>query len=147
MTWEYDNPTASTKDEVRFLLGDTDQTDPQLQDEEIDYLVAKYVDPTIAAVAGCRALASKFARLVSKSVGDLRIDAQQRSQTYRDLASHLSSAGASTIHPIPHATGITQADKQAAYEDTSRVPSAFAIGQDDFRPGAFTPEDERLDQP
>ena len=39
MSWEYQGPSASDKDEVRFLIGDTDVEDQLLSDEEIQYLV------------------------------------------------------------------------------------------------------------
>ena len=76
MTWTYSgNPATSTRDEVRFLIQDTDTNDQQLQNEEIDYLIAAYGDPYGAAVAACSALLGRLASLSSESkkVGDLSL--------------------------------------------------------------------------
>ena len=76
MTWTYSgNPGASTLDEVRFLIQDTDTNDQQLQDEEINYLITANGDPYGAAVAACSALLARLASLSSESkkVGDLSL--------------------------------------------------------------------------
>jgi len=120
---------------VRFLLGDTDDTDHQMEDEEIDYLVTTYGDATVAAAAGARALAGKYARLVSKAVGDLKLDLSDRTAQYRDLAGFLSSGAGgagSTVRPKPVAMGITHTQKDAAEDELDRVAGAFAVGMDDF---------------
>lgn len=77
MTWSYSgNPGDSTRDEVRFLIQDTDTTDQLLSNEELDYLITAYSDDAYgAAVAAVGALIATAARAVeeSKSVGDLSI--------------------------------------------------------------------------
>ena len=76
MTWTYSgNPGASTLDEVRFLIQDTDINDQQLQNEEINYLITAYGDPYGAAVAACSALLARLASLSSESkkVGDVSL--------------------------------------------------------------------------
>jgi hypothetical protein len=133
-TWEYSgDPTSSAKDEVRFLLGDTDDADPQFSDEEINYLVATEGNASSAAISGARTLAAQYARLVSKTVGDLRLESQQRSANYAALAKFLASgSGGGGVAPIPAVTGTRWADKELAYADPDRVPSQFRIGQDDI---------------
>lgn len=43
MSFSYSgDPAGSQLDECRFLLGDTDESRPILQDEEIDYIIATY---------------------------------------------------------------------------------------------------------
>jgi hypothetical protein len=76
MAWTYSgNPGASTLDEIRFLIGDTDSTDQLLSNEEINYLFGVYQDAYAAAVASVVALISKASRTVeeSKKVGDLSL--------------------------------------------------------------------------
>ena len=115
------DPTSSTRDEVRFLIGDTDSTDAQLQDLEVDYLLSKYTTAAKAALAACLALASRYARLCDKAVGDLRISYSQRQKQYLDLAREL---GRRT--PIrPWAGGLSSAGKDAANDDTDRIVPAF----------------------
>lgn len=76
MTWTYSgNPGASTLDEVRFLIQDTNTNDQLLQDEELNYLITGYGDPYSAAVAAVSALIGRLASLQSESkkVGDLSL--------------------------------------------------------------------------
>lgn len=145
MTWEYSgDPAFSSKDEVRFLIGDTDDSDHQLEDEEIDYLVTTYGDATVAALAGARALASKYSRLSisAKAVGDLKIDYRSKAAEYRELVKTLkdASGSGSTVRPIPQATGITISGVETARENEDRVQEEFAVGMDDI-PGYFPPLD------
>jgi len=77
MTWTYSgNPASSTRDEVRFLIQDTDTNDQLLSNEELDYLITSYAgDAYAAAIAAVIALIAKAARAVeeTKSVGDLSL--------------------------------------------------------------------------
>lgn len=76
MAWSYSgDPGASSLDEIRFLIGDTDSTDQLLSNEEINYLFTEYGDAYSAAVACVVALIGKFSRDVeeSKRVGDLSL--------------------------------------------------------------------------
>jgi len=115
------DPTSSTRDEVRFLIGDTDTADGQLQDLEVDYLLTKYTTAAKAALAACLALASKYARLCDKAVGDLRISYSQRQKHYLDLAREL---GRRT--PIrPWAGGLSASEKESVNDDTDRIVPAF----------------------
>ncbi len=45
MSWSYSgNPANSALDEARFILGDTDDKDPVLSDEELNFMINKYTD-------------------------------------------------------------------------------------------------------
>ena len=95
MSWTYSgNPGSSTRDEVRFLIQDTDTSDQLLSNEEIDYLLSAYDDDAYsAAVAAVIALIAKAARAVeeSKSVADLSISkkAGARLQQWESLRKSL----------------------------------------------------------
>lgn len=96
MTWTYSgNPGASDRDEVRFLIQDTDTNDQLLSNEEIDYLLTSYVDPYSAAVAAIVSLIGKAARSEeeSKSVGDLSLSrkAGARLAQWEALKRHLET--------------------------------------------------------
>ena len=103
MGWNYSgDPAASIGDEVRFLIGDTDSTDPLLSDEEIEYLLAGSGSPRQAAYDGCVDIAGKFARMASsKSVGDLSISYSDRARAFRDHAAALLSQDARRNPPTP----------------------------------------------
>lgn len=89
MTFSYALPVAGVyanqKDEVRFLLRDTVQTDFSLADEEIAYLLTDSENRSyLAASKGALTMASKYAQaasVASRSIGDLSI-----STGYKDAA-------------------------------------------------------------
>ena len=86
MTWTYTgNPESSTKDEVRFLVGDTDKDDGLVQDEEINYALNVEGSSLRAAVRVARAIAAHFARAVEKQVGDLKIKASEKYKNYLEV--------------------------------------------------------------
>jgi len=89
MTWSYDTSLATDKDKVRFYIGDTDQTDQLLQDEEINFLLTETTNVLLAASRAAKAVAAKFSRQADKAVGDLRISLSQKAQAYTTLAADL----------------------------------------------------------
>lgn len=98
MVWIYTgDPQGDPVDEVHLLAGDTDGTDPLLQNEEIEYLLSLYPKPAgkpayLAAAAACDAIAAKFARRAQRSVGSLSIAAQQQYEHYVQEAARLRNA-------------------------------------------------------
>jgi len=99
MTFSYTEPVAGVytypKDEVRFLLMDTIQTDLSLSDEEIIYLLKAHSDKVyIASAQGAQHLAISYAQqaaITSKSVGDLSLSLsyENTAENYRQLADTL----------------------------------------------------------
>lgn len=96
MTWTYGgNPSASAKDEVRFLVGDTDTTRQLVQDEEIDYVLGVHADEAAtihnyqAAADIAEAIAAKYASKMDRSIGPLSAQASQQYDHYVDLAKRL----------------------------------------------------------
>lgn len=74
------DPGSSTKDELRFLVGDTGQAvEMQLTDEEIDWQYSRTI-PSVgaAAIALVRRLIALNRSLVDQSVGDISISYSQR---------------------------------------------------------------------
>jgi len=137
--WSYDGyPADNLKDEVRFLVRDTDITDQLLSDEEIYYLLSIFPNPIAAAAMGCETLSSKFSREASdKSVGDLRINLVEKSRSFRDQAGRLWIL--SRLYrgrPQVYAGGISKADKQSQEQNTDRVVPEFYKHMNDF-PGTL----------
>src|SRR5574343_147039 len=96
MTWTYSgDPSSSTLDEVRFLIGDTDTNDQLLSDEEITYLIGVNADQGtgyhnyLAASSACNAIAAKYAKMSDKTVGSLSIRYSQKHSQYLALAQDL----------------------------------------------------------
>ena len=92
MVFTYDgDPTGDRKDEVRFMVGDTDQANPLTQDEEINYVLTQYPPDTgkpawMAAAHVCDSIAAKLARQVQQGLGPLSASNQQQYEHYVALA-------------------------------------------------------------
>ena len=102
--WTYDATNLSTAtssgrlNTVRLLIGDTESSDPQLQDEEILFaLTANSDDAYLAAAFCCRLLASKYARLVTTTLdGALSANYSDRHKQYNMMASSLAEQAKKT---------------------------------------------------
>ncbi len=135
MSWTYSgDPSSSTRDKVRFLIGDTDSSDQQLLDTEVDAILSDNADdPYATAITLAEGLAAKFSRKADKSVGDLSISYSQLGKNYTDLATRLRRT-ASLQLATPYAGGISIADKDAVEDDDDRVRPGFKIGMHDYAP-------------
>lgn len=135
MSWSYSgDPSYSTQDKVRFLIGDTDESDQQVSDEEIAAILVDFPNPYNAAVQIVRSLVAKYSRRVekSKSIGDLSISYSSAADGYRDLLKSLLTQAA--LHGglcEPYAGGISISDKENQESDSDRVVPAFRIGMHD----------------
>lgn len=115
MSWSYSgNPAASSRDAVRFAIGDTLTSDQQITDEEIDFVLSTQPSITLAAIECCDHLIGLYARLVSQSVGSISVSYAERQKNYVGLRRRL----AHRLAPVPYAGGISIADKTSNEEDT-----------------------------
>jgi hypothetical protein len=133
MTWSY-NPSdlsSSQKDQIRMLIGDTNASTPQLQDEEIAYLATLRPNIYGAASDCCRALAAKYSSMSTESAGDSKITYSDISKAYARQAIAFASTAAAGGAGLPYAGGISQNDKQTQESDTDRVSPQFQIGMED----------------
>lgn len=91
MAWSYSgDPSSSLKDTVRFLIGDTTEADPVLEDAEIAYLLDEADDNAHrAAIAACEAAVAKLAREADMSSGVTSISLSQRRAGMESLLSQL----------------------------------------------------------
>jgi hypothetical protein len=146
MPWSYSgDPASSDKDAVRFLLGDTLSSDEQLQDAEINFLIDQQGGNVyLAASMGANMLASKYARLVDKSVGDLRISYGSRQKAYLALSDALAAQAITSGAGLaaPYAGGISVSDKEIDIDNTDRVAPSFKKGMHDY----FAPQTQ-TDEP
>lgn len=83
------NPATSERDQVRFLVGDTDTKNFLFTDEEIDWLLSEEGSPLAAAARACEILATRFAREANTAVGELRVDLASLSEQYAERAKDL----------------------------------------------------------
>lgn len=135
MAWTYtSDPSNVPRDAVRLLVGDTITTDPQLQDEEIAYFLSQAGGSVTGAAVRCaRALMAKFARLVDKSVGDLRLSYSQRQAAYAALLADLETQLA--LGAVPFAGGTSISDINTRRGDTDRPAPDFERDMDSDREG------------
>lgn len=97
MAWTYSpeelglETPEERKNSVRFLVGDTDTTDQQIQDEEILFALDRTNGNIYAAAAfSAEGIAAKFARLVTSEVDrTLRVRYSDMQAQYRALAKDL----------------------------------------------------------
>lgn len=145
MAWTYSgDPSTSTKDAVRFLIGDTNAADPQLQDEEITYLLNLYGGNIYtAAIVAARSLASKYSREPDVKIGDYSTSNSQKAKAYLALANELEQTQNKGLlgRVKPYAGGISIADKQQDEQNTDRVLPAFTRYDMTF-PGTDDEEEE-----
>ena len=123
MTWSYDNTVLSTsnKDAVRLIIGDTDTADQLLADEEIDYYLTKHGVVLRAASESARAVAAKFARLMSRSIGGLQADFAAKYRQYLELADNLDLN--EQVSPVgPYISGFLKSQHETNDENTDRIP-------------------------
>lgn len=90
MSWTYTgNPKDSKKDECRFLLGDTLEESPIMQDEEIQYIIdtCDGNENKLKYLLFFRA-ATLFARDCKKSLGPQSEDPTERIKFFNDQADY-----------------------------------------------------------
>jgi hypothetical protein len=138
MTWTYGGAPGTTtsatrRDAVRLLVGDTDTTDQQVSDEEIAFALSQTSDDIYNAGAlMCRTIAGKYSRLVDTSIESVSSSYSQRAKQYSELAVRLVKEGkrlGSVGLGVPVAGGMSISEMQGVEDDTDRVPSAFRVDQ------------------
>jgi len=145
MTWTYTgDPAANTRDEVRFLVGDTDKDDALVQDEEINYAIGVESSTLRAAVRVSRAIAAHYARAVEKQVGDLKIKAGEKYKNYLDIMKALEEEAAGSIPGAsPFAGGISTSQKETQENNSDRVAPYFSRDMMDNPNSGSSAEEER----
>jgi hypothetical protein len=100
MTWTYSgDPSLSAKDEIRFLIGDTNADKQQLSDEEVMYIVGLHPVATgypnyYGAAMAARTIASRYTDAISKSVGSLSLSLGDKRDKWAALAAELEKMAA-----------------------------------------------------
>lgn len=112
MSFTYGNPSASNKDEMRFLLGDTTEDGHLIEDEEIEFILTKWmpVHGTIefSASVAAETIAARFAREANYSADGVNISLAQLGQQFRDLAISLRERHKSLlVGGLPDVGGIS----------------------------------------
>lgn len=100
MAWTYD-PTkiaTSPKDRLRFELGDVNENDPLLQDEEILAAIEMTSNLLEAKIKCAEALANRYAHEASVSVGSMSYQLSQRAELWaKKLAEYKKEAESMSV--------------------------------------------------
>ncbi len=131
--WSYnDSDFTSSLNQARRLIGDVNSTSPEFSDEEMNFYIDTEASIFGAASLACQSLAAKYATQTYKSVGDLRINLEQKYEHYKELSEKYQSLSKAKGSPQLYAGGISKADKVVQEEDTDRVPPAFTVDMHDY---------------
>lgn len=103
-------PIETDKDRVRLLIGDTDEADPQLSDDELKNLIAYnkiengdgdlVTNIPAAAADACAAIAAKYSRTFNFAEDGQRFDRAQRLSHYLALESSLRRRAGGTSQAL-----------------------------------------------
>jgi hypothetical protein len=134
MSFSYSgNPGSSIRDEVRFLIQDTDSTCALLEDAEIDYVLDKWM-PLYDSALYCAAVAAgtvarKWAKVVNVSVGGTSAQVGDLQQRYTEMAAQLKA----DYHAEGDVGGLVNLENILAGTefDPTIEPLQFSIGLDD----------------
>lgn len=90
MSFSYSgDPSASALDAMRFLIGDTDENAPIMQDEEIQYIIDTYgADTNASKYQIFNRAATLFARDIKRSLGPQSEDPTSRLNFYKEQADY-----------------------------------------------------------
>jgi hypothetical protein len=130
MAFTYVDPTSGDRDKVRFLIQDTDSTDPHLQDAEINYLISTWGNVYAAAAYAAEAIAGAYAHKTnySRSIGDLSISESYATSAaeFRQLADRLRKQELDLFPPT------VKVNAQALVNTIDKTQTSFNT---DFRTG------------
>lgn len=129
MTWSYSgDPATSEKDAVRFYISDTDKELPLLQDEDIKFLLDRwmpiYKSLLLTSAVACEIIAGKFARQVSVNADGVSVGISELQSKYNDLASSLRDQYKMERQGTPLLPGVMWDDRW----DPTIKPTRFGIG-------------------
>lgn len=93
MTFSYGADLTTDRDQVRFLIEDTDPAMPYFEDEELDWLLSEWMPRYnsvyyVASVAADK-LAVKFASMPNVSADGVSVSLSSLSEQFRALAANL----------------------------------------------------------
>ena len=151
MAWSYDptdlnTTTASGRlNTVRLLVGDTDTTDQQVQNEEVTFSLTENGNNVYYSGAWiARAIASKYSRKVNTELsGALKADYSDLVTHYNSLADNLEYQGKTSGASVGVlAGGITKSKVEAVRQNTNRIEGSFRRDRFKNPPSYQSPEYE-----
>lgn len=134
MTWTYDITTELGK--VRLRIGDTNEDDPLLSNEEIQVYIDDTDSDLMAAIRCVKAIMAKLARDVDVSAAGLNTRKTSRFQQYKELLADLqtgdSGGSGALVAATPFTGGISKTRQDTADSDSDFRPASFGVGMHDY---------------
>lgn len=137
MPWTYSEDLTQPKDQVRFLIQDTNAARPLVQDTEIAFLLAQEGGNVwLAAATALEVAAGAAMRYRSRTAGDVSVT-YLSPQEISQLVTTFRFRARSLTNQIPTAGGISIADIEVLRQnsDWPRLPVALG-SMDNPRAGA-----------
>lgn len=125
------DPSVSTRDAVRFHLGDTDRKRPLLDDREVEFALTKHGNEFVAAALCAESLQGKFSSRANVTVGGVSKAFGSIAQAFADKAKQLRREASKSA--VPRAPALSISEKRAADLQTDDVQPEFRIGLGDNR--------------
>lgn len=140
MTATYDPTTlaSSATNRLRLALGDTTVSNPEFQDEELQYLIDTFGESE-ATIQAAERMAAKYARMADQSTGRISVSYSQIASTLFKLADRLRTNGTgagSTGAVGVFCGGVKLSDRLANDSEADLVRPQFRYPQHD-NPGAL----------
>jgi len=129
MSFSYDSARLTDEiNKIRLHLGDTDEDEPLLQDEEIRLIQDSSTTFRRRVAACCRLICAKVARDVDYRLSLLSEDAGSIYERYKEMAERYEDMGSLNY---PWAGSILESFKKSTESDESLVKPKFKVGQMD----------------
>jgi len=123
------DPSASPRDAVRFLVGDTNPLRPLLDDREVDYAISENPNQSLAAALLAEHLFGRFAAQADITVGPVSKSFSKVAELFKQKADQLKDDAYRGA--IPSFPAIYVADKSALEQDSSLTKPSFRVGLSD----------------
>ena len=135
MAFTYIGDLSTSRDKVRFYLGDDTTADALFTDATIDGALALYGSPIATAAAMAEAQAAKYARKVTMSIDGASINYSDLAKQWQQLAVKLrmqAANGEGGTATGPYVGGVSIADMDTQRDNTDREPSRIEVGEFDY---------------
>lgn len=134
MSWTYSgDPSLSSKDAIRFLVGDTNEDEPLATNEEIEWALSQNSNIYAAASVIADGISTYFTRCAdAEEIGPIKTSFNNRVKFYTTRSAQLLAKAGTKSSLAVYGGGIDIADKVQVASDSTLTGSNFAIGMNDF---------------
>ena len=129
MTFSYDPDQTTTRDIVRFRIGDTDSNRELLSNEELNAIIARKAAVLPASVEAVEAILALIARDIDRNAAGVSSSRSQMTTHYEALRGKLVREMMTESEMF--VGGLSKSAKAGFEDDSNFVKPSFQIGQFD----------------